>query len=293
NAAAATDNNGDSKVGHKAACITISTNDEGSINMSTEADTLVHSTADVWPHIEELIVPEQNGLSLLVTTSAVTSYTTANHEYPMLKNTVTETTDIVGATVSKQSDLPIRTITKRNLDMKVNSFICENVSSMLQFPSIVMTITDLARSSSHMLKTQRDPIIRDLVIGGVLKKDNFFASMNNSKKIRLWPGYAKLLPEKDDEESRLKFREILGKYGLDLSSYESFFSSIGSCLSTSTRFMFSESTAELMKMDCYRHLKYDDTQILYPYDVTAIEHAAELQAGVNVTGARQTTELRY
>ncbi|CAF1318657.1 unnamed protein product [Didymodactylos carnosus] len=168
--------------------------------------------------------------------------------------------------------------------MEVNSFICENVSSMLQFPSVVMTITDLARSSGHTLEKQRDPIICNLVIDGVLKKDNFFVSMNNFKKIRLWPGYAKLLPEEEDEESRLKFREILGKYGLDLSTYESFFSSIGSCLSRSTRFMFSESTAELMKMDCYRHLKYDDNQILYPYGVTVIEHAAELQAGINVTG---------
>ncbi|CAF1417207.1 unnamed protein product [Didymodactylos carnosus] len=48
--------------------------------------------------------------------------------------------------------------------------------------------------------------------------------------------------------------------------------------------MFSESTAELMKMDCYRHLKYDDNPILYPYDLTVIEHAAELQAGANATG---------
>ncbi|CAF1242277.1 unnamed protein product [Didymodactylos carnosus] len=51
----------------------------------------------------KLIVPEQNGLSLLAPTSTVTSFTAANHEYPMLKNIAAETTDIVGATVSKQS----------------------------------------------------------------------------------------------------------------------------------------------------------------------------------------------
>ncbi|CAF1521947.1 unnamed protein product [Didymodactylos carnosus] len=52
---------------------------------------------------DELTVPEQNGLSLLATTSAVTSFTAANHEYPMLKNIAAETTDIVGVTASKQS----------------------------------------------------------------------------------------------------------------------------------------------------------------------------------------------
>ena len=96
------------------------------------------------------------------------------------------------------------------------------VRAVLQYPSIILTSSDIALATRHYTAAARQRSIQSMINKGILEEDNYFVR-KLSKSVKVTKGFAKKVPRVNDEQSRFDFITVLNEFGITWELFKSFF----------------------------------------------------------------------
>ncbi|CAF1646186.1 unnamed protein product [Adineta ricciae] len=156
------------------------------------------------------------------------------------------------------------------------------VRAILQYPSIILTSSDIALATRHHTAMNRQRCIQSMLDKGLLKEDNYFVR-KLSKSVKVTKGFAKKVPLVDDEQSRFNFIIALNEFGISWDLFKSFFDLTRNGFHTTTQLYLNQTAELLLDSDDYRsYVCYDKSMIFRPLENAIIEQD-ELEYGDNVT----------
>ena len=96
------------------------------------------------------------------------------------------------------------------------------VTAILQYPSIILTSSDIALATRRISPISRRKVIDKMIEKDLLREDNYLARQL-AHKVKLVKGYAKRLPRKNDETERYDFIKTLSEFDITWNNFMSYF----------------------------------------------------------------------
>ncbi len=96
------------------------------------------------------------------------------------------------------------------------------VRAILQYPSIILSSSDIALATRHSSAVTRQRSIQLMIEKNLLREDNYFVR-KLSKSVKVTKGFAKQVPRLNDEQSRFNFITVLNEFGITWELFKSFF----------------------------------------------------------------------
>lgn len=97
-----------------------------------------------------------------------------------------------------------------------------NVRAILQYPSIILSLSDIALATRRTSPTARQRAVKMMIEKGLLHEDNYFVRQL-AKRTKLIKGFVKKVPPLNDETARFAFIETLNGFGISWDIFKSFF----------------------------------------------------------------------
>ncbi|CAF1505725.1 unnamed protein product [Adineta steineri] len=157
------------------------------------------------------------------------------------------------------------------------------VKSILQYPSIVVSPSDVCLATRRQSAAVRQRSIQLMINENLLHEDKYFIR-KLSKSVKMTKGFIKKVPRVNDEQSRFDFIAVLNRFGITWELFISFFDLTKNGFHTTTQLLLNEKAEVLLDSEDYRgYVVYDKCAIFRPIQNTMIEQD-ELEHGDNVTG---------
>ncbi|UJR29595.1 hypothetical protein I4U23_010813 [Adineta vaga] len=96
------------------------------------------------------------------------------------------------------------------------------VRAILQYPSIILSSSDIALATRHYSAVARQRSIQLMINKKLLLEDDYFVR-KLSKSVKATKGFAKNVPRINDEQSRFEFIAALNEFGITWILFKSFF----------------------------------------------------------------------
>ncbi|CAF1384690.1 unnamed protein product [Rotaria sordida] len=157
------------------------------------------------------------------------------------------------------------------------------VRAILQYPSIILSSSDIALATRHYSAVARQRSIQLMINKKLLHEDYYFVR-KLSKSVKVMKGFAKRVPQVNDEQSRFDFITALNDFGITWELFKSFFDLTKDGFHTTTQLLLNQTAEVLLDSEDYRsYVNYDKRAIFRPIENATIEQD-ELEYGDNVTG---------
>ncbi|CAF4976072.1 unnamed protein product [Rotaria sp. Silwood1] len=157
------------------------------------------------------------------------------------------------------------------------------VRAILQYPSIILSSSDIALATRHYSAIARQRSIQLMINKKLLHEDYYFVR-KLSKSVKVTKGFAKRVPQVNDEQSRFDFITALNEFGITWVLFKSFFDLTKDGFHTTTQLLLNQTAEILLDSEDYRsYVNYDKRAIFRPIENATIEQD-ELEYGDNVTG---------
>ncbi|CAF4003110.1 unnamed protein product [Rotaria sordida] len=158
------------------------------------------------------------------------------------------------------------------------------VRAILQYPSIILSSSDIALATRHYSAVARQRSIQLMINKKLLHEDYYFVR-KLSKSVKVMKGFAKRVPQVNDEQSRFDFITALNDFGITWELFKSFFDLTKDGFHTTTQLLLNQTAEVLLDSEDYRsYVNYDKRAIFRPIENATIEQD-ELEYGDNVTDA--------
>ncbi|CAF4078535.1 unnamed protein product, partial [Rotaria sordida] len=158
------------------------------------------------------------------------------------------------------------------------------VRAILQYPSIILSSSDIALATPHYSAVARQRSIQLMINKKLLHEDYYFVR-KLSKSVKVMKGFAKRVPQVNDEQSRFDFITALNDFGITWELFKSFFDLTKDGFHTTTQLLLNQTAEVLLDSEDYRsYVNYDKRAIFRPIENATIEQD-ELEYGDNVTDA--------
>lgn len=108
-----------------------------------------------------------------------------------------------------------------SLDKSIR-IINNSVKAILQYPSIILSSSDITLATRRISSTIRRQVIQTMLEKGLLIEDNYFIRQL-AQKTKFIKGFAKKLPHMGDETARYDFITVLNSFGISWDTFTSFF----------------------------------------------------------------------
>ncbi|CAF1438158.1 unnamed protein product [Rotaria sordida] len=157
------------------------------------------------------------------------------------------------------------------------------VRAIFQYPSIILSSSDIALATRHYSAVARQRSIQLMINKKLLHEDYYFVR-KLSKSVKVMKGFAKRVPQVNDEQSRFDFITALNDFGITWELFKSFFDLTKDGFHTTTQLLLNQTAEVLLDSEDYRsYVNYDKRAIFRPIENATIEQD-ELEYGDNVTG---------
>ena len=100
----------------------------------------------------------------------------------------------------------------------VNTF----VRDILEYPSIILTPTDISLATRHISAITRKQVIKTMIEAGLLQEDNYLVRQF-ARKVAFARGFVKKVPPMNDETARYNFLRTLNEFRISWDDFKSFF----------------------------------------------------------------------
>ncbi|CAF1615005.1 unnamed protein product [Adineta ricciae] len=157
------------------------------------------------------------------------------------------------------------------------------VKAILQYPSIVLSSSDISLATRHHTAVARQTSLRLMIDKELLQEGDYFVR-KLAKSVKITRGFAKKVPRLNDEQSRFEFIAVLNEFGITWDLFKSFFDLSKEGFYTTTQLLLNETAEAMLDSEDYRsYVNYDKRAVFRPID-NAVTEQDELEYGDNVTG---------
>ncbi|CAM4981669.1 unnamed protein product [Rotaria socialis] len=191
-----------------------------------------------------------------------------------------ETTD--DQPLGSNDDIEPRTVHEATFSSVQTKDVRACVTAILQYPSIILSSSDIALATRHYSSTIRQRVVHIMIEKNLLREDDYLVR-KLAKKLKIVKGFAKQVPSLNDEQSRFNFITTLNEFGITWESFNSFFDPTKDGFSTATQLRLSEIAEALLESEDYKsYVTYDKRVVFRAVENTPAEYD-DLQCGENVT----------